>query len=112
MSGLDAIDHLVILMLENRSFDQMLGMTYQGSATVSGLRGTEQNKDAGGNNLAVFPITTDMENCDFYPLANPDEGYEATNRQLFSTTEAPVPPNATNTGFVTSFEGWLKSSPY
>jgi len=25
MAGLDAIDHIVVLMLENRSFDHMLG---------------------------------------------------------------------------------------
>ena len=46
-TGLNAIDHIVVLMLENRSFDHMLGYLYQDTGNVSptgqafeGLTGT------------------------------------------------------------------------
>jgi phospholipase C len=35
--SLGKIDHIVVLMLENRSFDSMLGKLYQKSATFDGL---------------------------------------------------------------------------
>ena len=37
------IKHVVVLMLENRSFDSMLGMLYQSGDGFDGLTGTEQN---------------------------------------------------------------------
>src|SRR3954451_8236734 len=37
------IKHVVVLMLENRSFDSMLGQLYASDATFNGLTGTEQN---------------------------------------------------------------------
>src|SRR5215471_5564634 len=40
--SLEKIDHIVVLMLENRSFDSMLGKLYPKSATFDGLDGTEQ----------------------------------------------------------------------
>lgn len=47
-TGLNAVEHIVVLMLENRSFDHMLGYLYAASGNVSpsgdlfeGLTGTE-----------------------------------------------------------------------
>jgi phospholipase C len=37
------IRHVVVLMLENRSFDCMLGMLYPKSADFDGLSGEESN---------------------------------------------------------------------
>ncbi len=37
------IKHVVVLMLENRSFDSMLGMLYRSGASFDGLTGTETN---------------------------------------------------------------------
>jgi phospholipase C len=37
------IKHVVVLMLENRSFDSMPGMLYESNETFNGLDGTEQN---------------------------------------------------------------------
>ena len=52
---LPAIKHIVQLMLENRSFDQMLGFLYAGSGNRSpinqpyeGLTGNETNPDDAG----------------------------------------------------------------
>jgi phospholipase C len=100
---LSNIDHLVVLMLENRSFDHMLGYLYGKSSNFAGLDGTESNPDPEGNHVKVFKITPDKENAYWYPLLNPSEGYLATNQQLFGSQNAPNPPTATNNGFVTSF---------
>ncbi|BAS12318.1 phospholipase C [Arthrobacter sp. Hiyo8] len=34
-TGLNAVEHIVVLMLENRSFDHMLGYLYAASGNVS-----------------------------------------------------------------------------
>jgi len=107
---LAAIQHIVHLMLENRSFDHMLGFLYQDSGNVSpagqpfeGLTGTESNLDAAGTAVPVFPIDATQPNAYFMPGANPGEGYTNTNAQLFGTTTPPSPPLATCGGFVTNF---------
>jgi phospholipase C len=53
---LGQIKHLVVLMMENRSFDQMLGyLTRAGIPEVRGLSGEEWNPDDRGNRLHVRP---------------------------------------------------------
>lgn len=115
-SGLSAIDHIVVLMLENRSFDHMLGFLYADAGNVSpigqayaGLNGTESNPDSNGSPVTVFRIKAGTSGTYFMPGADPGEGYTATNAQLFGSNTAPTPPVATNQGFVTDFAytlGW------
>jgi phospholipase C len=56
--GLDQlreIEHIVVLMMENRSFDQMLGyLKRAGLPEVNGLTGTESNPDPQGVEHQVF----------------------------------------------------------
>lgn len=103
MAELDSIDHVILLMLENRSFDHLLGYLYPKSGDFDGLDGTESNRDLAGTAVSVYPITPDKENAYYYPLANPSEGFKATNEQLFSSASAPADGKAANDGFVTSF---------
>ena len=103
MAGLESIDHVILLMLENRSFDHLLGYLYPRSGDFDGLDGTESNLDLAGNAVSVYPITPENENAYYYPLANPTEGFVATNEQLFSSATAPADGKAANDGFVTSF---------
>jgi phospholipase C len=107
VAGLDLIDHVVLVMLENRSFDHMLGFLYPKSDDFDGLEGTESNLDANGNEAKVFKITPGMQNAYYFPLANPAEGYRATNDQLFSSDTPPASGEAVNDGFVTSFAAEL-----
>jgi phospholipase C len=108
MTGLASIDHVILLILENRSFDHLLGFLYPKSGNFDGLDGTESNRDSAGYALSVYPITPKTENAYYYyPLANPAEGFKATNQQLFSCTKAPAGGKATNDGFVTSFASEL-----
>ena len=55
---LSNIDHIVVLMMENRSFDHMLGYLskHGGRADVDGLRGGEKNRFKGRDFLS-FPLT-------------------------------------------------------
>jgi hypothetical protein len=52
--ALEDIAHIVVLMLENRSFDCMLGKLYPKSAEFDGLSGTEANEDLDGTPVAVW----------------------------------------------------------
>lgn len=103
MAGLDSIDHVILLMLENRSFDHLLGYLYPKSDTFDGLDGAQSNREPVGTTVSVYPITPDNENAYYYPLANPAEGFKATNCQLFSSATAPTDGQAANDRFVTSF---------
>jgi phospholipase C len=113
---LSRIQHIVVLMLENRSFDSMLGFLYTDQGNKSplgqpfeGLTGTESNPDSTGKNVPVFKIKPTDKNAYFTPGADPGEGYSATNSQLFDNVNAPTPPVATNKGFVKDFSytlGW------
>lgn len=107
---LNAIEHLVVLALENRSFDQMLGFLYEDRGNKSptgqqfeGLTGEESNPDASGKPVRVFKITADMKNAYFMPGCDPGEDYTAVNQQLFGTVAPPSPPVATNQGFLANF---------
>src|ERR1700727_2511201 len=94
MSQLTQINHIVVLMLENRSFDHMLGFLYADSSDKA---------------VPVYQIKSTTSNAYFMPGADPGEGYTATNSQLFNKTTAPVPPTATTNGFVTDYVytlGW------
>jgi phospholipase C len=110
-SGLASIEHIVVLMLENRSFDHMLGYLYTdaGNQTPSGqayegLTGKETNPDSSGNPVSVFQIAQSTANAYFMPGADPGEGYKATNDQLWGSDTAPASGTAaTNQGFVKDY---------
>lgn len=114
MAGnLDNIEHVVVLMLENRSFDHMLGWLYTSNDNLSplghpyeGLTGNESNRDSSGQEIKVFKINPGDPHAYFMPGVNPGEGYARTNAQLFGTQEAPLAPpqaNESNIGFVRDF---------
>lgn len=108
--GLASIEHIVVLMLENRSFDHMLGYLYSEQGNVSprgdafdGLTGAESCPDTDGNPVLVFPITPATPNAYLMPGADPGEGFAATNAQLFGTEIPATGAKPTNQGFVTNY---------
>jgi len=52
-SPVDNIKHMVVLMMENRSFDHMFGMMMDPDWAVDGLTGLESNPDSAENNILV-----------------------------------------------------------
>jgi phospholipase C len=110
------VNHIVVLMLENRSFDHMLGFLYADKGNVSlagqpfeGLTGNESNPGAGAGAapVKVYKINPAGANGYLMPGSDPGEGYSATNSQLFGNANAPTPPVATNSGFVSDFSNTL-----
>ncbi|WP_372411148.1 alkaline phosphatase family protein [Streptomyces luteireticuli] len=105
---LDQIDHIVVLMQENRSFDHMLGFLYPDKRTPSGkpFEGLKGDESVPWNNgrVGVFPIDASAPDAYFMPGADPGEGYKATNNQLFGTLTPPTPaPVPAMDGFVADF---------
>ena len=112
-NGLSSVQHVVVLMLENRSFDHMLGFLYTDAGNVSpagqpyaGLTGSESNPVASSQPAAVFPIEPSTPNAYYLPGADPGEGYMATNNQLFGSTTAPP------SGTVPAMQGFISDFAY
>jgi phospholipase C len=103
MAQLDEIDHFVVLMLENRSFDCMLGALYPKSATFDGLAGTETNPDAAGVPVAVWSNTGTDDATMRTPDPDPGELWTDINTQLFGTPTVPTPPTPIMEGFVKNY---------
>ena len=111
---LGQIKHVVQLMLENRSFDQMLGFLYSNKkapsgAPFEGLTGEESNADDTGRSVRVYEIQSTDTNAYLMPGADPGEGFYNTNLQLFSTQHPAAQRGATNQGFVVNFKGAIAS---
>jgi phospholipase C len=97
------IDHVVVLMLENRSFDSILGKLYPNSAGFNGLSGAESNLDATGQRIAVWNSPGVDDTTMVIPSPDPGELYIDINTQLFGTPGVPVPPSPTMGGFVGNY---------
>lgn len=115
---LGSVNHVVLLMLENRSFDHMLGYLYAGSGNVSpstgqafeGLTGEESNPDPTGTAVPVVALTAATPSVYFMPGADPGEGYGPTNMQLFGEAAPRDGTPARNAGFVTDFATTLSGT--
>ena len=113
---LGKIEHIVQVMLENRSCDHMLGYLYADSGNVSpagqpfdGLTGEEWNPDDTGRRFGVYSIQATDPHPYLMPGADPGEGFLNTNYQLFSTDD-PAPGAAPgNMGFVVNFKSAIAS---
>jgi phospholipase C len=112
---LSTVEHIVVLMLENRSFDHMFGFLYKDEGNVSpagdqfeGLKGDENNLDSAGNAVTVFAIDPKGTAPYLSPGADPGEGYSATNLQMFSADPPPAGATPPMDGFVTNFEASLQ----
>jgi len=111
---LSAVKHIVQLMLENRSFDQMLGFLYADNksptgAPYEGLTGSESNPDDAGRTVTVYKIDKTSPHPYLMPGADPGEGFHNTNLQLFSTDDPMKGAIPTNQGFVINFKAAIAS---
>jgi len=127
-AALQKIKHIVVLMLENRSFDNLLGWLYDGETPPrgqefdglhSGLWNPLENIDADGmpfieqvyiqkngaapqNKYSKEPAEPDYT----LPKPDPGEGFKDTNHQLFQFYDAAIEyaPHPTNMGFVNNYK--------
>src|ERR1700730_13840358 len=102
--GLDKLKHIVVLMMENRSFDHMLGglslvmengqKKYPG---INGLTGNESNPDSSGAIVKVQPNAKFQGQLD----PDPDHHFPGVDLQIFGGT----PPGP---GRVPNMQGFVK----
>jgi phospholipase C len=95
-AGLQGLKHIVVLMMENRSFDHMLGSLRAVDVRINGLTGTESNLDTTNEPAKVAPMAEYQSQLD----PDPDHHFPAVHQQLFNG--GPV-TNPTMTGFVRSY---------
>jgi phospholipase C len=90
---LPQVDHIVVLMMENHSYDNYLGMLPRGDGFRLDRRGrpTNSNPLGDGRRLRAFPMPTDCQ-LD----GKPSQEWKASHEQY---------DNGTNEGFVTSPSG-------
>src|SRR3954470_733484 len=94
------IEHLIVLMLENRSFDHMLGYLKKPGYAIDGLTGRESNPVDPAHPAQRVRVSNDAD----YVLA-PDAGHDFSdvNVQLFGNPAGPTSHTPLNEGFVYNY---------
>jgi phospholipase C len=95
--GLDRLKHIVVLMMENRSFDHMLGGLTKTDARIDGLTGKESNPDTEGK---IIPVQQKADYQDQL-VHDPDHHFPGTDLQIFG--------GQTGSGRVANMQGFVKS---
>jgi phospholipase C len=95
--GLDVLKHIVVLMMENRSFDHMLGALKSKDPRIDGLTGNESNPDTAGNAAKVQPLAQFQGQLD----PDPDHHFPAVDLQIFGGDPSP--------NRVANMQGFVKS---
>src|SRR6185503_552019 len=102
VGGDPRIKHIVVLMMENRSFDHMFGLMM---GEIPGLRGVREgefsNVDDQGN---VYPLTADAA-YQGQLCVDPPHDFWSVNDQIFAHPgqPAPAPPRPDMRGFAANY---------
>ena len=99
MTNYGAIKHIVVLMMENRSFDHMLGSLQTPSFEINGLADTHFNPTPDG----VQVPTTDNAHCAGDLEPGPAHDFLDVQEQVFSNPDGTLNPTPTMGGFVRSY---------
>ncbi len=89
-SNLDKIEHIVVLMMENRSFDNVLGRLYPDNPDFRGVDDTMNNPRPDGGTAYVEQSTDTVA-----PYPDPNEPYQYVYRQLYNQPPTMPIPNVT-----------------
>jgi len=100
---MDKIQHVVVLMLENRSFDSVLGKLYPASEAFNGLTGEEFNLDPAGARVSVWNAAGQDPRSMAIPAPDPGELFTDINTQIFETASPAQDAAASMGGFVKSY---------
>jgi phospholipase C len=101
LPGIKQLQHVVVLMMENRSFDHMLGALHSDNPAIDGLTGNEFNLDTTGEPVKATPDAEFQSQLD----PDPDHHFPAVDLQIFGgVTTAQNPNRQPNMkGFVQSY---------
>src|ERR1017187_9365560 len=85
--GIDQLKHIVVLMMENRSFDHLLGYMMAQDARIDGVDGTQTNPDTTGALAPVQPL------AQYQSQLQPDPGhhYPVVDLQIFGDPRSAAP---------------------
>jgi len=106
MPATDKIKHLVLLMMENRSFDHFFGFLNSRSYPINGLSGDESNPDADGNPVRVSRdarISGDL-------LPDPGHDFLDVNEQIFGNRAGIQDSTPLMTGFIKNYQSHTGSA--
>ena len=78
-AGLDNLKHIVVLMMENRSFDHMLGALKAQDARIDGITPDLSNPDTTGAQVKVQPLAEFQSQLD----PDPDHHFPGVDLQIF-----------------------------
>lgn len=96
--GLENLKHIVVLMMENRSFDHMLGGLKKKFPKINGLNGDESNPDTNGGLVTVAPNATYRGQL----AHDPDHHFPGVDLQIYGG----APPGP---GRLANMQGFVKS---
>lgn len=97
-TGLDKLQHIVVLMMENRSFDHMLGSLAAVNPQIDGVTNQLSNPDTAGTVITPQPLAEFQSQLQ----PDPDHHFPAVDLQIFGGSKDPGrQPNMQ--GFVKSY---------
>jgi len=97
-AGLDNLKHIVVLMMENRSFDHMLGALTAQDNRIDGVTNNFSNPDMNGDPIVEQPLAEFQGQLD----PDPDHHFPGVDLQIFGGV-TPGP------GRVANMQGFVKS---
>ena len=105
MAWKDEIQHVVVLMLENQSFDRMLGFLRLDDASqrIDGLTGTETMPAALGEPGRVVRLERGAAPALYVTDPTPGHQFEDITMQVFGQERVPEPATPTMSGFVGNY---------
>jgi phospholipase C len=107
LGPLAQINHIVVLMMENRSFDHMLGyLMRDGMPEIDGLTGAEKNVDRDGNEYPVWEFQPDQT-----AFHKPGRPYDQSLDPCHSVECVRAQLAGANGGFVQSFIDMKQPAP-
>jgi phospholipase C len=95
--GLEQLKHIVVLMMENRSFDHMLGSLTAVNPAIDGITPALFNPDTAGNKVKPQPLADFQGQLE----PDPDHHYPAVDLQIFG--------GVTGAGRKPTMDGFIKS---
>jgi phospholipase C len=96
-SGLDQLQHIVVLMMENRSFDHMLGSLKAVDSRIDGIADQLSNPDTTGAVVKPQPLSDFQGQLE----PDPDHHFTAVDLQIFGGDTSP--------NRVANMQGFVKS---
>lgn len=99
-TNLTPVEHVIILMLENRSFDHMLGFLKKTNPEINGCLPGENGCSNPNDPTIENPTMYTVEDTAVYQQASPNHHIDGTTEQIYGTPTGKV---GNMQGFITSY---------